>query len=65
MARGNQRDLARAKAAKKELQNGKRKGAGEQEGNKGLTLEARKERDAEMMRIKQLKANENKAENKK
>ena len=29
-----------------------------QDGNKGMTLEARKQRDAEMMRVKQQKANE-------
>jgi len=52
MTRGNQRDLARAKNAKK---NTKSKGAAEQEGNKGMTLEARKERDAEVMRLKQQK----------
>jgi len=52
MTRGNQRDLARAKNAKK---NNKSKGAAEQEGNKGMTLEARKERDAEVMRLKQQK----------
>jgi len=58
MARGNQRDLARAKNAKKTQENNKKKGADAQEGNKGMTLEARKQRDAEMMRLKQLKANE-------
>jgi len=52
MTRGNQRDLARAKNAKK---NAKGKGAADDEGNKGMTLEARKERDAEVMRLKQQK----------
>lgn len=53
MTRGNQRDLARAKNAKK---NAKGKGASDQEGNKGVSLEARKQRDAEVMRLKQEKA---------
>jgi len=52
MTRGNQRDLARAKNAKKNAKGG---GAANDEGNKGTTLEARKERDAEVMRQKQLK----------
>lgn len=30
--------------------------AGKKDGNKGLTLEARKQRDADMMRLKQQKA---------
>ncbi|XP_001599810.1 putative SERF-like protein [Nasonia vitripennis] len=51
MTRGNQRELARAKNMKK---SGK-KAAAEQESNKGLTLEQRKQRDAERMREKQLK----------
>lgn len=58
MARGNQRDLARAKNAKKNAEGGKKKTAEEKDGNKGMTLEARKQRDAEMMRVKQQKANE-------
>ena len=53
MTRGNQRELARAKAAKKDT--GKAKAAKEQEGNKGMTLEARKQRDADIMRQKQEK----------
>jgi len=53
MTRGNQRDLARAKAAKKA---GGKKDSASQEGNKGMTLEARKQRDAEVMRLKQEKA---------
>jgi len=60
MARGNQRDLARAKNAKKTQDASKKKGSDEKEGNKGMTLEARKQRDAEMMRLKQQKANEQK-----
>jgi len=52
MTRGNQRDLARDKAAKKDK--GKGKAAAEQDGNKGLTMEQRKTRDAEIMRQKQL-----------
>eukprot|EP00094_Tigriopus_californicus_P013093 TCALIF_12662-PA protein Name:"Similar to SERF2 Small EDRK-rich factor 2 (Pongo abelii)" AED:0.46 eAED:0.49 QI:0/-1/0/1/-1/1/1/0/66 len=53
MARGNQRDLAREKAAKKA--SGAKKAANEQDGNKGMTLEARKQRDADIMRLKQEK----------
>ncbi|XP_011494032.1 PREDICTED: putative SERF-like protein [Ceratosolen solmsi marchali] len=51
MTRGNQRELARAKNLKKSS----KKTAAEQESNKGLTLEQRKQRDAERMREKQLK----------
>jgi len=54
MTRGNQRDLAREKAAKKAK--GSKKDAASQEGNKGMSLEARKQRDAEVMRLKQEKA---------
>ena len=53
MTRGNQRDLARAKAAKKQEANKKSKGASEQAGNAGLSMEARKQRDADIMRAKQ------------
>ena len=42
MARGNQREMAREKAAKKDK--GKTKAATEQEANKGLTKEQRMER---------------------
>nr|ACO12196.1 SERF-like protein [Lepeophtheirus salmonis] len=52
MTRGNQRDLVRAKAMKKEKSG---KSASDQDGNKGLTLEQRKQRDADRMREKQLK----------
>ncbi|XP_046752112.1 putative SERF-like protein [Diprion similis] len=51
MTRGNQRDLARAKNQKKAA----KKSAAEQESNKGLTLEQRKQRDADRMREKQSK----------
>ena len=60
MARGNQRDMAREKAAK--ASKGKAKAANEQEGNKGLTLEQRKQRDADNMRQKQEKKAEQAAE---
>ncbi|XP_043262251.1 uncharacterized protein LOC122403036 [Colletes gigas] len=48
---GNQRELARAKNMKKTA----KKSAAEQDSNKGLSLEQRKARDAERMREKQLK----------
>ncbi|XP_043482235.1 putative SERF-like protein [Leptopilina heterotoma] len=51
MTRGNQRELARAKNMKKNV----KKTAGEQESNKGLSLEQRKQRDADRMREKQQK----------
>ncbi|XP_032679029.1 putative SERF-like protein isoform X1 [Odontomachus brunneus] len=51
MTRGNQRELARAKNMKKTV----KKAAAEQESNKGLSLEQRKARDAERMREKQQK----------
>ncbi|XP_076376194.1 putative SERF-like protein [Megalopta genalis] len=51
MTRGNQRELARAKNMKKTI----KKSAAEQDSNKGLSLEQRKARDAERMREKQLK----------
>lgn len=56
MTRGNQRELARAKNAKKAQDNKKGQASSQKEGNKGMTLEARKQRDAEMMRLKQEKA---------
>jgi hypothetical protein len=52
MTRGNQRDLARAKAAKKA---GGSKSQNDTEANAGLTLEQRKQRDADIMREKQEK----------
>ncbi|XP_066950445.1 modifier of protein aggregation 4 [Macrobrachium rosenbergii] len=56
MTRGNQRELARAKNAKKQQENKKGQSSSQKDGNKGMTLEARKHRDAEMMRLKQQKA---------
>lgn len=53
MTRGNQRDLARAKAAKKQAEQGKKKGADDKGANAGLTLEQRRERDANRLREKQ------------
>merc|ERR1712113_1364729 len=47
MTRGNQRDLAREKAAKKDK--GKSKAANEQAANAGMTKEQRMARDAEIM----------------
>lgn len=64
MTRGNQRDLARAKNAKKQNEKKGGKSAADKEGNKGMTLEARKQRDAEMMRLKQQKASASKPETK-
>ncbi|XP_076322103.1 small EDRK-rich factor 2-like [Tachypleus tridentatus] len=60
MARGNQRELARQKAVKKQQEQNKKKSAELKTGNKGLTLEERKHRDAELMRLKQKKAEEKK-----
>ncbi|XP_059362374.1 small EDRK-rich factor 2-like [Carassius carassius] len=52
MTRGNQRELARQKHAKKQnMQKGKRN-------EDGLSAAARKQRDAEIMQQKQKKANE-------
>lgn len=51
MTRGNQRDKARAKTQKKQQEIKKKKNIN----NDGLTLEARKHRDAEVMREKQRK----------
>lgn len=56
MARGNQRELARQKAQKKQVEQQKRKGAADKEGNKGMSLEERRRRDAENIRLKQQKA---------
>lgn len=55
MTRGNQRELARAKAAKKQQDLQKQKKSSEKGANKGLTLEERRHRDAEIMRLKQEK----------
>ena len=57
---GNQRELARAKNAKKHASMSKSKGSDEKSGNKGAGLEKRKERDADIMREKQRKAAEKK-----
>jgi len=58
MTRGNQRELARQRNAKKQQQKGK--SMDEKPGNKGAGLEQRKHRDAEIMREKQRKAAEKK-----
>ncbi|XP_003743798.1 small EDRK-rich factor 2 [Galendromus occidentalis] len=60
MARGNQRDLAREKNLKKQQEQAKKKGAAAKGPNKGMTLEERRQRDAEQMRLKQQKAQEKK-----
>ncbi|XP_075907119.1 small EDRK-rich factor 2 [Nelusetta ayraudi] len=51
MTRGNQRELARQKNAKKSNEHGKGK-----RGDDGLSAAARKQRDAEIMQQKQKKA---------
>lgn len=56
MTRGNQRELARQKNQKKQQQIAKQKGSKEKDGNKGASMEARKIRDADIMRAKQEKA---------
>ncbi|XGW20869.1 hypothetical protein V3C99_004107 [Haemonchus contortus] len=61
MTRGNQRDLAREKNLKKQLEQKKKAGAAAKEGNLGLSTDARKIRDAEVMRLKQEKAAAKKA----
>ncbi|XP_012706387.1 small EDRK-rich factor 2 [Fundulus heteroclitus] len=53
MTRGNQRELARQKAAKKQTEQTKGK-----RNEDGLSAAARKQRDAEIMQQKQKKANE-------
>ncbi|PIC55026.1 hypothetical protein B9Z55_000478 [Caenorhabditis nigoni] len=62
MTRGNQRDLAREKNQKKMAEQKKRQGAAGQEGNAGLSMDSRMNRDADIMRIKQEKAAAKKAE---
>ncbi len=52
MARGNQRELAREKNAKKQKGS---KDAASTAANAGMTLEQRKQRDADIMRQKQEK----------
>ncbi|KAH3815002.1 hypothetical protein DPMN_143521, partial [Dreissena polymorpha] len=51
---GNQREKSREKALKQQKEKQKSMAASEKEGNKGLSLEERKHRDAEIMRQKQL-----------
>jgi len=53
MTRGNQRELAREKATKKQQQASKSQGANNKAGNSGMSTEKRMERDAEIMRQKQ------------
>ncbi|XP_068595007.1 small EDRK-rich factor 2-like [Brachionichthys hirsutus] len=53
MTRGNQRELARQKNAKKANETGKGKRGGD-----GLTAAARKQRDAEIMQQKQKKSDD-------
>jgi len=53
MTRGNQRELARAKAQKKLQDLAKAKGADVKGANAGMTLEQRRQRDADRMREKQ------------
>ncbi|KAL4131408.1 hypothetical protein QTP88_008724 [Uroleucon formosanum] len=60
MARGNARDLAREKNQKKQQEQAKKKGISDKGSNQGLTLEQRKQRDADRMREKQLKKQEDK-----
>ncbi|CAH1639780.1 unnamed protein product [Spodoptera littoralis] len=55
MTRGNQRDLARAKNQKKQQEMQKKKNASEKT---GMSLQERKHRDAELMREKQRKKEE-------
>ncbi|XP_078694550.1 small EDRK-rich factor 2-like [Branchiostoma floridae x Branchiostoma belcheri] len=62
MTRGNQRELARAKNLKKQQDQAKKKTSGDKGSNKGQGLEARKQRDADVMRQKQLKAEAKKAD---
>ncbi|KAH9393676.1 hypothetical protein TYRP_021594 [Tyrophagus putrescentiae] len=62
MTRGNQRDLARAKNQKKQQEQAKKKAADEKGANKGQTLEERRLRDAEVMRLKQKKAADKEAQ---
>jgi len=58
MTRGNQRELARQKNQKKQLEVQKKKAADNKDGNRGMSLEERKHRDAELMREKQKLAQE-------
>lgn len=56
MTRGNQRDIAREKNQRKQIELQKKKAANDKSSNKGISLEQRKARDAEAMREKQRKA---------
>lgn len=51
MTRGNQRELARLKSLKQQQAKGVK--SSETDANKGMSLEERKQRDAERMRQKQ------------
>lgn len=59
MTRGNQRELAREKNLKNQGHKGIKQS--ETDANKGLSLEERKLRDAERMKMKQKLAEEKKA----
>ncbi|KAL4227580.1 hypothetical protein ACF0H5_013023 [Mactra antiquata] len=54
MARGNQREKSREKNAKKQKEMQKKAASSDKGANKGMTLEERRHRDAEIMRQKQL-----------
>ncbi|CAG0915406.1 unnamed protein product [Notodromas monacha] len=56
MTRGNQRELARQKNIKKSQDQKKSQTSSDKGANRGMTLEERKHRDAELMREKQKKA---------
>ncbi|CAL1282754.1 unnamed protein product [Larinioides sclopetarius] len=60
MTRGNQRELARQKNIKKQQEMKKGKASTDKDGNRGLSLEERRLRDAEILRLKQQKALEKK-----
>ncbi|KAL3866329.1 hypothetical protein ACJMK2_043636 [Sinanodonta woodiana] len=62
--RGNQRELARQKNLKKQQELSKSKAASDKNGNKGLSLEERRQRDADIMRQKQMAAVSGKVEGK-
>lgn len=53
MTRGNQREQARQKNIKKQADNSKK--SSDKDGNKGMSLQERKQRDADRMREKQQK----------
>lgn len=59
MTRGNQRDLARQKNMKKQQEHTKSKKGDDKDGNRGTSVQERKQRDADRMREKQ-KASEDK-----